>query len=509
MMSHDDDAPPRATPQQIRAVQDRRRVAAQIADGRLPQLFELYLGLGFATGDWKTDLRIWCNELKLDPSLADYADIIQHTKATCSRQALEALRDVLEVEDDGHVERIDVYLAAAGDTDARARVATAILSPDYGRPDAQQILFGLAVARSVEALNGNANEISRARAVLRMTYADLEALDRAGRQLAEDAIVPTAEEDLHEKMAALEEAIREDRAEIDPEIKPPVGLIVVPAEAALATKSGARKEILAGYTGLIGAPLPWIEMPDLGTTVEAMGQRLPHAVGVFQRIIGSLQPGDPVRYRPTLLVGEAGTGKTTLARAIAEILGQPVEVHGMAGASDASIMGTSAQWHSARESVVLQLIKRTRIANPLVVFDELEKVGEGRNNGNAAEALLPLLEPHTAKAIRDPALEVPVDLSMVSYIATANSLTGIPRPLLDRFNVIRMPEPGWQHIGTLSRGILDKIAEERSLDRRWFPDLEGDEIEVIKKVWPGGSIRKLEKAVRILVDGRDAYLGRA
>lgn len=507
-MSHDDDAPPRATPHQIRAVQERRRIAAQIADGRLPRLFEIYLGLGFAAGDWRTDLRIWCNELKLNDRLTDYKDVIQHAKSACSRTALEALRNVLEQEDDDHVERIDVYLAADGDTDARARVARRCLSP-LGRPDAHQILFGLAVARSIDALLGDAGEISRARSVLRMTHADLDVLERAAVQLTEDAIVPTPEEDLHAKIAELAAAIEEDRAEIDPDIRAPKGLIVVPSEGLLGVKSGPRKDILAGYVGIIGAPLPWIVMPDLAQAVEAMSTRLPHAVEVFHRIIGSLQQGDPVRYRPTLLVGEAGTGKTTLARAIAEILGQPVEVHGMAGASDASIMGTSAQWHSARESVVMQLIKRTRIANPLVVFDELEKVGEGRQNGNAAEALLPLLEPHTSKAIRDPALEVPVDLSLVSYIATANSLTGIPRPLLDRFQVIRMPEPGWQHIGPISRGILDKIARERSLRPEWFPDLEGDEIDVIQKVWPGGSIRKLEKAVRLLVDGRDQYMGRA
>lgn len=514
-MSLSDGAPPtRATPQAIRAVKERRLAAAQIADGRLPSVVELYDGLGFASGDLRTDLRLWCDELLLNAEMSEYFDIIRHAKATCSRPALEALRSAIEHDDCAtELARIDIYLAALEDREALGRVVLAMHRPGYGRPGHHRLTFAIAVARYGDALLEPQRQTHTTASFITDAAAGIKADLAAARELEKPEqipeVPPTAEEDLHARMAELEEAIREDRAEIDPEIRPPAGLIVVPAEAAQATKHSSRKEILAGYIGIIGAPLPWITMPDLGAAVEAMAGRLPHAVEVFQRILGSLQPGDPIRYRPTLLVGEAGTGKTTLARTIAEILGQPVEVHGMAGQSDASIMGTSAQWANARESVVLQLIKRTRTCNPLIVLDELEKVGEGRQNGNASEALLSLLEPHTAKAIRDPALEVPVDLSMVSYIATANSLTGIPRPLLDRFNVIRMPEPTWQHIGALSRGILDNIAQERSLRAEWFPDLAGDEIEVIKKAWSGGSIRRLEKAVRILVDGRDRYMGRA
>lgn len=514
-MSLSDGVPPtRATPQQIAALKSRRRLAEQIADGRLPTVVELYDGLGFASGDLRTDLRLWCDELLLNRDLAEYFDLIRHAKATCSRPALEALRSAIEHDDCAtELARIDIYLAALEDREALGRVVLAMHRPGYGRPGHHRLSFAIAVARYGDALlepqrqtHTSASFITDAAAEIRAELAATRELEKP-EQVPE--VPPTAEEDLHARMAELEDAIREDRAEIDPEIKPPAGLIVVPPEAALGKKSGAKKEILADYVDLIGAPIPWITAGDIGEAVEAMRVRLPHAVEVFIRTVGYMQRGDPIRLRPTLLVGEARTGKTTLARTVAEILGLPVEVHGMAGQHDATIMGTSAQWHSARESVVMQLIKRTRISNPLVVLDEIEKVGEGRANGNAAEAILPLLEPHTARAIRDPALEVPVDLSMVSYIATANSLTGIPTPLRDRFQIIRMPEPGWQHIGALSRGILDRIAEERSLDRRWFPDLAGDELEVIRQVWPGGSIRRLEKAVRLLVDGRDQYLGRA
>ena len=102
-----------------------------------------------------------------------------------------------------------------------------------------------------------------------------------------------------------------------------------------------------------------------------------------------------------------------------------------------------------------------------------------------------------------------MDLSGVTVIATANSLEGIPPALKDRFVIHRMPVPEWQHVGALSRSILNRIAEEGGLHRGWFPDLAGDEFEVIRKAWNGGSIRRLEKAIRILVDGRDKYLGRA
>src|SRR5690606_8339771 len=108
----------------------------------------------------------------------------------------------------------------------------------------------------------------------------------------------------------------------------------------------------------------------------------------------------------------------------------------------------------------------------------------------------------------DLALEVEVDLSAVSHFATANSLEGIPDPLRDRMRVLQMPDPGWQHLGTLTRQILDRLAKERGLDPRWHEALAEDELDLVRTNWPGGSIRQLTTIVRAIVDGRSQIMGR-
>ena len=75
-------------------------------------------------------------------------------------------------------------------------------------------------------------------------------------------------------------------------------------------------------------------------------------------------------------------------------------------------------------------------ANPCVVIDEIEKSGTSRHNGNLQDALVPMLEPATSRSILDTGIELPVDISQVSYLATANGLDGITSPLLDRLRVL-------------------------------------------------------------------------
>lgn len=198
---------------------------------------------------------------------------------------------------------------------------------------------------------------------------------------------------------------------------------------------------------------------------------MPHAEDAIDIILGDLAVREEIRFRPTLLVGSPGSGKSSLARAIFDEVGLPCELTSLAGLSDGSVMGTSAQWATARESVPLQLIKRHGVATVGMIWDEIEKAGSSRHNGNALDALLPLLEVDQARRFRDPALEVEVDMSAVSHFATANSLEGVPAPVKDRFRIIQMPEPDWRHIGPLTRQIVDRIAVERGVDGRWFPFL--------------------------------------
>jgi hypothetical protein len=272
--------------------------------------------------------------------------------------------------------------------------------------------------------------------------------------------------------------------------------------------SGRKKEFKA-FQPLIDLSIPFALAPDLRAASREFAEILPHALGEFHQLLGMMQERDVVRIRPVLLLGEPGTGKTSFARAVAEVLGLPFEMFTLAGAADANLLGTSAQYATARENVVLQLIRRALCANPLVIWDELDKGSTSRHNGSPAEALLPLLEAHTARIYRDPALEVPVDLSAVSHFATANSLAGIPAPLLDRFHIISMPVPSVDHIPQLSRNIVAEIRREQNIDPRWIQDLDGNELDYVATHWSGGSMRKLERVVRLVVSSRELFVSRA
>lgn len=79
----------------------------------------------------------------------------------------------------------------------------------------------------------------------------------------------------------------------------------------------------------------------------------------------------------------------------------------------------------------------------------------------------------------------------------------------DRFKVVRIPSPGFEHIGVLSERIIEDLAKSRGLDRRWIEPLAQDEQDLVRKAWTGGSLRKLSRIVTMIVDGRESQMGRA
>lgn len=500
---------PRVTTLHIDALKRRRSTIAEIKAGRLPTLDEIFSGMGFARGDWKSDCRLWVHDLLLGDELTfDAKDAFVHLRDSCTRRALEACKIALEHEDDAGriLERLDVYMAADNCPDAHARVIRHILGPTFGRQDFCRVIFGMAVARSQVALCKPETSTKTAEMIIQGTSADISMSLEAARMLAAMADAPTPEEAIYEQMEELSAAILEDRAEVETREPEPVeGIVVVPA--GMPVRSNSVSKFWAEFAG---KAFPTVQVGGVGEPMKVIIEELPHAGELVLQIAMSIRGGTTFRLpQPILIVGAQGEGKSTLAKSIPKAFGVPYELVNLAGASDNSIGGTSAQYSSIRESVFLQLIGRERVANPVVILDEIEKASQSRHNGSPLDVILPLLEKHTARRYRDPALEIDVDLSGISVIATANSLDDIPVPLRDRFKIYKMPKPQWQHVGALSRGILDRIAEEHGLDPRWFPDIEPDELAVIRKAWRGGSIRRLERAVQIILAGRDQYMGRA
>lgn len=190
------------------------------------------------------------------------------------------------------------------------------------------------------------------------------------------------------------------------------------------------------------------------------------------------------------------------ATRLLKVLNLPHDTIPCGGVSDGTFAGTPRRWSTGEPSLPVALITRYKAAGPGAILDEIEKVGSSRHNGQAHDALLAFLERETASRFHDPYVQAPCDLSNVAWLMTANSLEGLSAPLRDRCRVIPFPEPGREHLPTLSRQIISDILAEQGLDRRWVSPLDGIEVEAVTKAWPGGSLRKLRRVIEVILASR-------
>ena len=497
--------------------------------GSRPDTDDLLAGSPFMSDDIRIDARSWCeNMLSNAADLRAYQNMVRDCGCAVNmRRALRALRDSVSlltiapveeaarvVSDDDAVTRMLVYRACLRDEAARNELSKIASSQQYGDSAFTQaqrhcVALGLLHSYSRPSMRDyharGRDWLSKQAAVLeeiRLAAVEAKAAEQAGLSPLQ------TKSELEQDADWIDRVIHEDRGEILETDHPreTFGVVVVPALPEGGTSW--RKEIVKSWHGIAGTRLPAVDRGDLAAHRRALVNRWPHAAEIIDIALGDLAATPAVRFRPTLLVGAPGSGKSSLARAIFDQVGLPCELQSFAGLHDAALMGTSAQWSSARESAPLQLIKRSGKASVGMIWDEIEKASSDRRNGAPADALLPMLEPDQARRYRDLCLEVETDLSMVSHFATANSLDGVPDPVRDRMRILQMPEPGWQHLGVLSRQIVDRIARERGVDARWFAPLAEDELELVREAWPGGSLRQLTRIVTTLIDGRDRLIGR-
>jgi ATP-dependent Lon protease len=112
-------------------------------------------------------------------------------------------------------------------------------------------------------------------------------------------------------------------------------------------------------------------------------------------------------------------------------------------------------------------------------------------------------------AVTDPALQTTIDVSQVSYVATANSLDPLPSPIRDRFRVVVFPKPTADDLDALLAAVLADLAKERGLDEIWVPPLDGLERATIAQSWRGGSVRRLRRMGEAILRERDLRAARS
>jgi ATP-dependent Lon protease len=330
-----------------------------------------------------------------------------------------------------------------------------------------------------------------------------------GSRMAEHriaAVQAAAQRALEEEERAREEAVKE-AAEIHQIATSteavPANHLVVARLSNDAMKNVKLREILGPLKGVINVPLPLVEVPPLDQVRSTLLFEFPYAAEVIDFVLADLVGRTTIRLRPLLLVGKPGAGKTYFVRKLSLALELPNIWRTDCSRADGPVFGgTDRRWHTAEPCHPLLAVAQAKIGNPLVLLDELEKAGRSEL-GRLWDCLLGLFEPETSCRYPDPALQVAVDLSQVSFVATANTLNPLPSPLRDRMRVIQFPEPDAQDLDGILPAVIAGLAQERGLDESWVPPLDGVEHAAVARHWRGGSVRRLRRAVEAILRERD------
>jgi hypothetical protein len=334
---------------------------------------------------------------------------------------------------------------------------------------------------------------------------------RLGRQMAERRVA-AAEAAVWQQMEETKERAQRaaDKAKAESKGDPasdvgasPDNHLVVARLSDEQMKNVKLKEVIGPLKSVINVALPLVMAPPLHQVRDRLMFEFPYAATVIDFALADLVGRTTIRLRPLLLVGDPGGGKSRFARRLGEVLGLNVWRTDASRSDGAVFAGTDRRWYSAEPCHPFLAIGQARHANPMVLLDEIEKAGTRSDYGRLWDCILGFLEPETNARYPDPALQVTIDLSHVSYVATANSLDPLPSPVRDRFRVIGFPKPAKDDLDALLPAVIADLAAERNLDRRWIKPLDGFERTAVAVHWRGGSVRRLRRIVEAILRERD------
>jgi ATP-dependent Lon protease len=201
-----------------------------------------------------------------------------------------------------------------------------------------------------------------------------------------------------------------------------------------------------------------------------------------------------------LLVGPPGVGKTSIGRSVADALGREFYRFSVGGMRDeAEIKGHRRTYIGAMPGKFVQALKDSKVANPVIMLDEIDKIGSSYQ-GDPASALLETLDPEQNKEFLDHYLDVRMDLSKVLFVCTANQLDTIPRPLLDRMDVIRLSGYiGEEKLAIAKHHLMPRLLKRAGLLKKQLNITDAAIRQVIEGYAREAGVRNLEKLLHKII----------
>lgn len=254
-------------------------------------------------------------------------------------------------------------------------------------------------------------------------------------------------------------------------------------------KSKDGLELQKRFKHMVGAQLPYGGViPAPGEIAARISAGWPWAAEAARFIEGRMALmrhsfSDFVRLPPILLVGETGSAKTTIAIELAEAIGVNATLISCGGVADSGgLAATTRGWTTSRPSAPFLAMAQSGVANPVVVLDELDKGTPARSqNGSVWASALSMLE--KSDRYNDSCLQADVDLSAITFLATANNSKVLPEELRDRFVIVKIPRPRPEDFPVVLKGALREEAKAMQTDVDLLPELDRDDRAFLRDIF--------------------------